>query len=497
MAGIRTRLTLVHKGLLVALIPLVIQVVLALSLSTLWRQTEREGNVAFNSAFQVGRQSTSHGDLENELRSGWAEQMQLRKQLNIYLIAAGSLNLMFAVIVSTAFILGIARRLEMINENVQSFAEGKMLRAPFGGKDELAQLDSVFYKMAQSLKDAQERLSISEARLRMLIETLPTGVIVINQTGIIEQVNDTFKRSFKHTGEQLTGRPVNELILKLDLNSISNKTTTIETTALTGDEMQIPVEVNLRQWQMPDGSRMLLAVNDISERRRLDQLRQEFVAMVTHDLRTPLTSIQLFHQLLASEAFGQLQGNARETLGAAERSVARLLRLVDNLLDIEKLEAGQFRLNMAKTRLSSIINRSIETVQTLARERGITIENTTDEIEIAADEERLIQVLVNLLSNAVKFSPQGSSVSINAISDDSGWLEVSIQDHGKGIPQSKQVAIFEKYHQIDPSSESERRGTGLGLPICKSIIEQHGGTIHVASEPAKGSRFWFRIPVRH
>lgn len=496
-------LSLVHKGFGVALIPLIIQVVLALSLSTLWRQTEKEGRAALDSVLLAASQGKLSAEQQNELRSSWSEQTKRRKQLNIYLIAAASLNVMFAVILANAFILGMLRKLSMTNESVLQFAEGKTLRTPLAGGDELDRLDRIFHYMAERLKIAQDQLSRSESRLRMLIETLPVGFLVLNENGSVEQANQTYKQSFRYTDEQLAGMIVDQLLPKLELYCVSYQevicptdTRTIETNALTGDGIEVPVEVSLRRWELPEGPRILVAAKDITERRKVERMRQDFVAMVTHDLRSPLTSIQLFQQLLRTEAFDRLPETLQETLGAADRSVIRLLNLVNDLLDLEKLEAGLLRLNIAQTRLSSVINRSMEGVETLATENAIKIQVKRNDAEIVVDEDRLIQVLVNLLSNAIKFSPVNSPVELDAKTDELEWLEISVRDYGRGIPQSEQSVIFERYHQIDPSDVSERRGTGLGLSICKGIVEQHGGTIGVESQPGTGSRFWFRIPKR-
>lgn len=309
-------------------------------------------------------------------------QVQSRRVLNMYLIAAVALNFVIAVILASVFILGLTRRLTMLNDNIQRFSQGMPISEPRLGGDEIGRLDSAFHGLAKQLLEAQ-------------------------------------------------------------------------------------------------------------------RLKQEFVSMVTHDLKTPLTSIHLFHQLLRNQAFGELPENAQVPLQSAERSTDRLLRLVNGLLDIEKLAAGQLKLHYVATNTSSIINQSIESIDEFAKEKQITISRPQDDFEVVADAERIVQVLVNLLGNAIKFSPENSSIQVNvsnAGGEDS--LEFEVLDSGCGIPVDQQASVFERYRQIESAEQSTNDGTGLGLSICKGIVEAHNGAIGAESRPSGGSRFWFRIPVK-
>jgi PAS domain S-box-containing protein len=495
------RLSLVHKGLVLIFMPLLIQVVLVMKFSSLWREAEVDANNTIRAAMKI-----KGAPLTEEQKAAWREQQNertnLHKRMNFLLLAAVAGNLIVASVISALFIFSITRRLVMINDNLLRLSDRKSLRQPLGGNDEIAHLDSVFHDMAISLNEAQDRLADSEKRLRLLIESIPVGVMVVDDDGNVRLGNESIKKTFGIEEKELAGKPLAEMLPALKRDGVGEtngdgSTQTLETIAISDGGHEIPVEVILRKWQVADESQVLVTVQDITERRQVEQLKQDFVAMVTHDLRSPLTSIQLFHQLLRAEAFGALPGKSQDTLVSAERSVTRLLTLVNDLLDVEKLESGQLRLNPRQTKLSTILSRSIEAIQELAQHHQITLESTEFDIDLVADEDRLIQVVINLLSNAIKFSPEKSTVSISACRRDDGRIEVAVTDQGRGVPQSEYATIFQKYHQVDPEGTREKHGTGLGLPICKGIILQHGGDIGVESEVGKGSRFWFRIPQRH
>jgi signal transduction histidine kinase len=238
---------------------------------------------------------------------------------------------------------------------------------------------------------------------------------------------------------------------------------------------------------------LLASVQDTTHRHEVERLKREFVAMVSHDLRTPLTSVHGSLTLLSAGALGDLSAEAQEVLTTAEGELERLTKLVGDLLDVAKIEAGRMEVNAMSTPMQPIIARSMASINNFAKSQGVCVKAEQCDAQVMADSERLVQVLVNLLSNAVKFSPADSTVSINTNVLDHD-LEVRVTDHGRGVPTEHQAAIFERFHQVEGADATEKKGTGLGLPICKEIIEQHGGTIGVRSQPG-GTTFWFTIPL--
>lgn len=231
------------------------------------------------------------------------------------------------------------------------------------------------------------------------------------------------------------------------------------------------------------------ALHEAAERKK------EIVAMVSHDLRTPLTSIQGFLNILSRGGYGPVSDTLVPRVKMAENSAARLIKLINDLLDLEKMEAGKMDLEQQPVSSTTIIAKSLDSLAEYAEQKGILVDAPmTVDFTVLADEDRTVQVLVNLLSNAVKFSDKGKTVKLDVVETDS-FAEFRVVDEGPGIPQKAQEELFERFKQVKPTEDRKRGGTGLGLAISKAIIEQSGGTIGVTSEVGKGSCFWFRLPL--
>ncbi|MBI2811990.1 MAG: HAMP domain-containing histidine kinase, partial [Candidatus Melainabacteria bacterium] len=223
------------------------------------------------------------------------------------------------------------------------------------------------------------------------------------------------------------------------------------------------------------------------------QRKQELLSIVSHDLRAPLTSVQGSLTLLSNHVFGDLSEGAEKTISVAEGNVDRLIRLINDLLDFEKMEGGNIQLQKAQVVVEEIFDRVEDVVAQLAKEKELQVEFVPTELVIVADADRLIQVLINLTTNAIKFSPAASTITVSAQKYDGG-VEFKVADQGRGIPKQFLKSIFERYQQVRQEDANNARGAGLGLAICKAFVEAHGGTIGVTSEEGSGSTFWFRIP---
>lgn len=231
----------------------------------------------------------------------------------------------------------------------------------------------------------------------------------------------------------------------------------------------------------------------VSERREVERMKCDFIATVSHELRTPLTSIHGSLGLLASGVMGDLPREAKAMVGVAQRNSVRLLALMNDILDFEKLESGEIEMHLVSTPVMGIIERTIEMIRPLAAQDGVGIEVTGADGKVCGDETRLGQVVANFLSNAVKYSPRDGLVTV-AVATAGEVLEVRVQDRGRGISAELQKKLFQRFQRADSSDARTRPGAGLGLAICKAIVEQHGGTIGVESREGEGSTFWFRVP---
>lgn len=225
---------------------------------------------------------------------------------------------------------------------------------------------------------------------------------------------------------------------------------------------------------------------------KAEQTKAEFISMISHDLRSPLTSLQFTLALAEKGAFGEINEKGKERFSRAEYTVERLVKLINELLDIEKMEAGMLNMVAAPEDLAPIVRRAIDSVSSLAEKKSIEIDAPESSLEVNVEADRIVQVLVNLLSNAIKFSPENSKITIAATELPTG-IKVMVADQGRGIPKDKVKSIFDRFSQVEHEDATTHGGSGLGLAICKAIIEGHGGIIGVDSDDGEGSRFWFIV----
>ncbi len=231
----------------------------------------------------------------------------------------------------------------------------------------------------------------------------------------------------------------------------------------------------------------LLIGQDITERKAIDRMKNEFVSIVSHELRTPLTSIRGALGLLEAGVLGPQNERALRMVKIARRNADRLIRLIGDILDLEKIEAGKLSLKLEPLDAEGLVSTAVDEITGMAEQAKVSVRHETAEVpRIRADRDRVVQVLVNLLSNAIKFSPEGSEVAVRAEAAPGDRVRFSVSDRGPGIPAGKIGALFGKFQQLDSSDSRKFGGTGLGLSIAKAIVEQHGGTIGVESAGGRG-----------
>lgn len=240
---------------------------------------------------------------------------------------------------------------------------------------------------------------------------------------------------------------------------------------------------------------VLIVVRDVTESKQLERLKAEFISIVSHELRTPLTSMQVALSLLDNQLVDPASVDGQNMIHVATEGVDRLVRLVNDILDLERLESGKLRIKPQQCVLSDLVDAAIDQMQDLANRSNVFIQKAIAPLSIHADPDRLVQVLTNLLSNAIRFSPPNSAIEILAQPASPALVQVSIQDQGRGIPPHQLERIFERFQQVDASDAREKSGTGLGLSICRNIIRQHGGDIWAESTLGQGSTFYFTLPT--
>ncbi len=349
---------------------------------------------------------------------------------------------------------------------------------------------------------AERALRESEQRIRSILDNTLGGLITVDEAGTIESVNPSAAKIFGYETSELVGQHLAALVpesvgdrrayLREAFARAIGKVTEWRGQRKSGEEF--PFELSMFQFESAGAGRHFAgSVRDVSERHAVEKLKQEFVSTVSHELRTPLASIRGSLSLLSGGVLGELSDEAREMVAIAERNCGRLISLVNDILDLERLEQGRLHMEFAKVRVAEVLGRAREAVHEFARLREVQLEMEATSLEVDADAGRLVQVLVNLVSNAVKFSPPGSTVRV-AVREHGGPTRIEVIDRGRGVPAEHLSAIFERFRQVESSDAREKGGTGLGLAICKAIVEQHGGQIGVESDDGKGSTFWFELP---
>jgi signal transduction histidine kinase len=257
-----------------------------------------------------------------------------------------------------------------------------------------------------------------------------------------------------------------------------------------------PLELSINEMKIGKQTLFSGIARDITKRKRAEKLKDEFVSTVSHELRTPLTSISGSLELINGGALGEVSPQVKEMLIIANNNSDRLLLLINDILDMQKIEAGNMEFNPNLVEVAPLIEQAAEINQAYAEKLNIKLKiiNNQRNAYVHADSDRLMQVLSNLISNAAKFSPAGNTVELSSIVIDT-HISICVTDHGSGIPASFQEKLFEKFTQADASNTRKPGSTGLGLSISKTIVEKHKGEIGFSTEEGVGTCFWFKLLI--
>lgn len=425
-------------------------------------------------------------------------QAQYRHQMEVLLYIAVIFNILLAIGLVAFFNKGTGNRLKVLMDNTRRLASEKPLNPPIQGGDELAHLDKTFREMSEALA----RLRHKE---RAIVDNAVDVICSLDRSGEITAVNPASETVWGRDSTSLIGTNLKEIVHDEDRDlTIAAIKKFIDAENLGAFENRIVRQDGLAtdcawsvHWSAAEQS-LFCVVRDVTERKKIDQLKRDFIAMVSHDLRTPLTSIQMVHSLLEAGAYGDLSESGHESIATAEENVSRLIALVNGLLDLDKIESGNLDLDVEEFNIDDAIKAALTAVAGVAERFEVTVrraqESEPEPIVISADRERIVQVLINLMSNACKFSKPGSEVSIS-VDKEPEQIKISVVDSGRGVPKHLRETIFERFKQVDRTDAKKKGGTGLGLAICRAIVERHGGTIGCDSEEGNGSTFWFTIPL--
>ncbi|MBZ5544258.1 MAG: CHASE3 domain-containing protein [Acidobacteriia bacterium] len=378
----------------------------------------------------------------------------------------------------------------------------------------------VIYRLNRQSEKDHVALQNAERIQRTILNSAAYSMISTDTAGVIQTVNAAAEKWLQYKGAELIGSNVSSVHDTSELQSRGEQLTRAMGMPVPGDYQALVTKARYGvadefecSYVRKDGTRfpVLLAVTalggggndlagylmisaDLSEQHAMRKMKDEFVSIVSHELRTPLTSIKGALGLLARGVTGALPPKAGEMAHIALTNADRLSRLVDDILDLQRIESGRIAMDKRTCDIAHLMKQSVESVHLVAEGEGITIAISHCQASIKADRERMVQAFVNLLGNAIKFSRRGNGIEFAAERSGSSVI-FRVRDEGRGIPKDKLERIFERFEQVDASDAREKGGTGLGLAICRSIVEQHGGRVWAESELGRGSTFYVQLPL--
>jgi PAS domain S-box-containing protein len=378
----------------------------------------------------------------------------------------------------------------------------------------------VIYRITRESERAHSALHNAERIQRTILNSANYCMISTDSDGTILTVNAAAEKWLQYPSAELIGGNISKVHDEEELRVRSDQLTRamgmpvrgdfhalvtkakygvaeeIDCTYVRKDGTRFPVSLSVTalRSQAEDSAGYLMIATDLSERRAIEKMKDEFVSVVSHELRTPLTSIKGALGLLTGGVTGKLPAAAEKMLQLALNNTDRLTRLVNDILDFERIESGQIKMETQISDTAQLMRESAESVHVIAQGEGVSVVLVPLAVPVRVDPSRIVQALVNLLGNAIKFSPPRGRIEFGA-DRSSGSVVFRIKDQGRGIPKDKLETIFERFQQVDASDSREKGGTGLGLAISRSIVQQHGGRVWAESELGRGSTFYVQLPL--
>jgi PAS domain S-box-containing protein len=423
------------------------------------------------------------------------EQVKARQKERFLIVAAALTSSLFAIFAGTIFSGGIRSRLNVIKDNTVLLRNEAPLKPPVGGDDEIQQLDQAFREMASALTLAkdQERALVTESKDMICSLDGETRIILANPAacdflGLASGTGGPLLQDFVASSED------REAIMVALADSKNTGIPRVVEFALnpgSGGERAFSATINWSQTQR----KYYMVAHDITTRKELEKLRREIFAMIAHDIRSPLLSVEsAIEAVLAGNDVADDSRN-RDRLRSSNRNLSMVTGLISDLLDVQKFQSGKFDICPTRVDAGEILDKAVDSVQQLIEVKSLTIvRQCFDPVSLLADRDLLVRVLTNLLNNAIKYSPNGGQIEVS-LTHRSAQARFAVRDHGPGIPAEDQHRLFQSFSQTRAPAQDVQRSSGLGLAICKMIVEEHDGKIGVTSTVGQGSEFWFSIPT--
>ena len=414
------------------------------------------------------------------------------------------------VALAVAFGIGlfVARRVTKPVVQMQAIArqmsEGDFtVRAPIRSPDEIGSLGRALNGLAARLREKVHDLGHEQAKATAILDGMIEGVIAVDGRDVILLMNERARSMFGLDATRGERKPFLEVIRNTELHEVFRESRAAGEGSVSHRELRLasPVERRVQVNAVPlrltaDEVGVVMVLHDVTELRRLEQVRTEFVANVSHELRTPLTAIQGYLETLLSGALEERE-NARRFLDIVFRHTERLGRLLNDLTDLSNIEMGRVSLKLAPTRLDEVVDAVLAIMGPKAASGRVTLQSrlSSDLPSVLADRDRLVQIVINLVDNAVKYTSEGGRVTVQAQKPADGQIEVDVIDTGVGIPPADLPRITERFYRVDKARSRELGGTGLGLAIVKHLVFAHGGQLRIESEPGRGTTVRVTLPV--
>ncbi len=414
-------------------------------------------------------------------------------RLRWVLVVAAAFGLVLASLLSLLASHFLSRALRRLVDHARVLVSGKGHRIEMLGTDEIGRLAGSFNQLADELEGAMRTLALERARFEAILDSMSDAVMVLDDRQRVLLVNPATVRLLG-----LDYNPVQKHLLSLvDLPPLAALAHTGATRAAQAD-LQLPGHppraVLARAAPLEATGGTVVVMHDVTEVRRLENVRKDFVANVSHELRTPVSIIQANAETLLDGALSD-PARGRGFVEALHRNAERLSRIIADLLDLSRLEAGRYHFDISDVDLCEAVENAVDVVADRAASRKQTLEVAIpDDQELSADQKALEQVLTNLLENAIKYTPDGGHVAVRAETR-GALVRIEVQDDGPGIHPEHRARIFERFYRIDPGRSREMGGTGLGLSIVKHFVESMGGRAGVDPAFPRGSVFWITLPL--
>jgi len=375
-------------------------------------------------------------------------------------------------------------------------------RLSLGRKDELGQLANNLNEMSLELQNKIDEITHDKNELKAILSSMVEGVVVIGKDEKIILLSDPVCQMLELRSKDVIGKPYWEIIRHEEINSLleesiaQKKALQKEITLLSPNENHFSMQISpVLSEDSKDFSGVVAIFHDITELKKLEDVRTEFVANVSHELKTPLTTIKGFVETLKEGALTDKEKSQR-FLDIIQKHTDRLEYLVNDLLTISAIESKEIKLNFEQTQIDKVIESAVHLCSEALKQKQHQLEITVDKNlpDLLLDKAKMEQAFLNLLDNAIKFTNAGGNIRVSA-SHDNNFIRVDFKDNGIGIPQQHLPRLFERFYRVDKGRSRELGGTGLGLSIVKHIVQIHNGKVSVQSEPSKGSLFSVFLPI--